>query len=236
MEYDIDHRPSYALITAELNQGDSLVSEAGAMVSHTDGIEIETSADGGMLSSLKRKAFGGESFFMNTFTAERPGHVTLAPPLPGDVIQYGLNQNTLYVQSGSFVAAEPNVDIDTEFGGGKTFFGGEGLFLLKLTGAGSTFLSSYGAIEAKELDPGESYTVDTGHIVAFEGTTDFDVRKVGGLKSTLFSGEGLVCEFTGPGTVWLQTRSPDAFISWLAPNLPSGDDGGGRGGGFEINF
>jgi len=236
MDYDIEHRPSYALITAELNQGEQLVSEAGAMVSHTDGIEIKTSASGGMLGSLKRKALGGESFFMNTFTANQPGHVTLAPPLPGDVVQYGLNQNTLYVQSGSFVAAEPNVEIDTKFGGGKTFFGGEGLFLLQLTGTGSTFLSSYGAIQAKELDAGETYVVDTGHIVAFEGTTDFDVKKVGGLKSTLFSGEGLVCEFTGPGTVWLQTRSPDAFLSWLVPNLPGGNDGGGRDGGFSVNF
>ncbi|MFW6018111.1 MAG: TIGR00266 family protein [Halapricum sp.] len=226
MEYDIEHRPSYALITAELNQGEQLLAEAGAMVSHTDGIEIETSASGGMSSSLKRKAFGGESFFMNTFSAERPGHVRLAPPLPGDVTHYQLDRETLYVQSGSFVAAQPDVEIDTEFGGGKTFFGGEGLFLLELTGAGSTFLSSYGAIESRELGPGESYTVDTGHIVAFEGSADFSVRKVGGLKSTLFSGEGFVCEFTGPGTVWLQTRSPDAFLH----------DGGGRDGGFSIDF
>ena len=235
MEYDIEHRPSYALLTAELNQGEQLQAEAGAMVSHTDGIEIETSASGGMLDSLKRKAFGGESFFMNTFSAERPGHVTLAPPLPGDMVHYRLDREALYVQSGSFVAAHPDVDIDTEFGGGRSFFGGEGLFLLKLDGSGPAFLSSYGAIESRELDPGETYTVDTGHIVAFEGSTDFSVRKVGGLKSTLFSGEGLVCEFSGPGTVWLQTRSPDAFLSWLVPNL-SGNDGGGRDGGFRIDF
>jgi len=235
MEYDIEHRPSYALLSVDLDQSEELQAEAGAMVSHTDGIEIETGAQGGIVDSLKRTAFGGESFFMNTFSADRPGHVTLAPPLPGDVIGKELADERLLVQSGSFLAAETGIDIDTKFGGGRTFFGGEGLFLLELSGTGQTFLSSYGAIERVDLDPGETYTVDTGHIVAFEGTTNFDVKKVGGLKSTLFSGEGLVCEFSGEGSVWIQTRSTDAFLSWLIPNLPAGD-GGDHDEGFSINF
>jgi len=235
MEYEIDHTPSYALVNVDLDQGEQIISEAGAMVSHSAGIDIETSASGGIVGSVKRKALGGESFFMNTFTASQPGEVTLAPPLPGDAIQYSLTQDTLYVQSGSFIAAEPNVDIDTKFGGGRTFFGGEGLFLLELTGTGSSFLSSYGAIVETELDAGETYVVDTGHIVAFEGTTEFDVKKVGGLKSTLLSGEGLVCEFTGPGSVWLQTRSGDALLSWLLPNVDQ-SGGGGRGGGLDLPF
>ncbi|MFB6179620.1 MAG: TIGR00266 family protein [Halorientalis sp.] len=235
MEYDIEHKPSYALVTVDLNQGEQIISEAGAMVSHSDGIDIETSASGGIVGSLKRKALGGESFFMNTFTASDPGEVTLAPPLPGDAVHYGLSGGQLLVQSGSFIAAEPNVDIDTKFGGGRTFFGGEGLFLLELTGHGSTFLSSYGAIVEKQLDAGEHYVVDTGHIVAFEGTTDFNVKKVGGLKSTLLSGEGLVCEFTGPGSVYLQTRSADALLAWLLPNIDQ-SGGGGRGGNMDIDL
>jgi len=140
MEYEIEHRPSYALLAVELAQSEELQAEAGAMVSHTDGIEIETGAQGGIVDSLKRKAFGGESFFMNTFSAERPGHVTLAPPLPGDVIGKELADDRLLVQSGSFLAAESGIDIDTKFGGGRTFFGGEGLFLLELSGTGRTFL------------------------------------------------------------------------------------------------
>ncbi|WEL21306.1 TIGR00266 family protein [Halorhabdus sp. BNX81] len=235
MEYDIEHRPSYALLSVDLDQSEAIQAEAGAMVSHTDGIVIETEATGGIVDSLKRTAFGGESFFMNTFRADRPGHVTLAPPLPGDVIGKELTDDRLLVQSGSFLAAETGIDIDTKFGGGRTFFGGEGLFLLELSGTGRTFLSSYGAVERVDLDPGETYTVDTGHIVAFEGSTTFDVKKVGGLKSTLFSGEGLVCEFSGEGAVWLQTRSTDAFLSWLIPNLPAGD-GGDHDEGFSINF
>jgi len=221
MRHEINHRPSFALLTVDLDAGESLRAEAGAMVSHDDGIDVETDASGGILNSIKRSVLGGESFFQNTFTAREAGHVSLAPPLPGDIVRHDLADETVYVQSGSYLASEPAVALDTKFGGGKTFFGSEGLFLLEATGSGATFLSSYGAIEAVELDAGETYAVDTGHVVAFEGSTDFSVERVGGLRSTLFSGEGLVCRFTGPGTVWLQTRSEDAFLSWLVPKLPS---------------
>ena len=190
------------------------------MVSYSDGIDIETGASGGILGSLKRSVLGGESFFQNTFTAQQPGQVTLAPPLPGDVVRHDLESERLLVQSGSFLAAGTSVELDTDFGGAKTFFGSEGLFLLEMQGTGPTFLSSYGAIHEVELGEDEQYTVDTGHIVAFEDTADFTVDAVGGLRSTLFSGEGLVCRFSGPGRVWLQSRSQDAFLAWLIPQLP----------------
>lgn len=220
MNYEIDYRPSFALLVLELDAGEQVRTEAGSMVSHSDGISVKTQASGGLLGSLKRKALGGESFFMNTFTADRPGQLVLAPPLPGDVIQRDLEGETLLVQSGSYLAADPGIDVDTKFGGGRTFFGGEGLFLLELSGSGSAFLTSYGAIHPVELADGETYTVDTGHIVAFEASADFTVRRVAGLKSTILSGEGLVCHFEGPGRVWIQTRSPDAFLSWLLPKVP----------------
>ncbi|WP_148413606.1 TIGR00266 family protein [Haloferax sp. KTX1] len=221
MDHSIDYRPSFALLTVSLDEGESLRSEAGAMVSYSDGIDIETNANGGLFGSLKRSVLGGESFFQNTFSARQAGEVSLAPPLPGDIVHHGLADETLYVQSGSYLASDPGLDLDTSFGGAKTFFGSEGLFLLKLTGTGDCFLSSYGAIHEVELGDGERYTVDTGHIVAFDETTDFSVERVGGLKSTLFSGEGLVCTFTGPGTVWTQSRSMDSFLSWLIPKLPT---------------
>lgn len=228
IDYSVDYRPSFALLTVGLDAGESLRAEAGAMVSHSDGIEVETAANGGILGSLKRSVMGGESFFQNTFTATQDGHVTLAPPLPGDVVAHELEDETFYVQSGSYLASDPAIALDTEFGGARTFFGGEGLFLLKLTGSGPTFLSSYGAIHAVDLDADESYTVDTGHIVAFEGGVDFEVSRVGGLKSTLFSGEGLVATFQGPGRVWLQTRSEDAFLAWLIPQLPTSSNSSGN--------
>ena len=223
MDHDIDYRPAYALLTIDLASGESVRTEAGSMVSATDGLDIETAASGGVLSSLKRNVLGGESFFQNTFTAREAGAVTLAPALPGDIVAHDLDDEALFVQSGSYLAAGPGIEVDTKFGGGRSFFGGEGLFLLELSGTGGCFLSSYGAIHPVDLDAGETHTVDTGHIVAFEGSTSYDVKRVGGLRSTLFSGEGLVCEFEGPGTVWLQTRSTDALLSWLIPKLPQSD-------------
>jgi uncharacterized protein (TIGR00266 family) len=221
MHHEIDYRPSFALLTLSLDAGESVRAEAGAMVSYSDGVTVETSASGGLLGSLKRSVMGGESFFQNTFSTESGGEVTLAPPLAGDVVDHELRGESLLIQSGSYMASHPDVELDTKFGGGRTFFGGEGLFLLKATGTGPVYLSSYGAIHEVELSEGERYTVDTGHIVAFEESASFDVERVGGLKSTLFSGEGLVCTFTGPGRVWLQTRSQDALLAWLIPKLPT---------------
>ncbi|MFC5367819.1 TIGR00266 family protein [Salinirubrum litoreum] len=225
MHHDIDYRPSFALLTLSLDAGESVRAEAGAMVSYSDGVTVETSANGGILGSLKRSVMGGESFFQNTFSTETGGEVTLAPPLAGDVVEHELHGESLLIQSGSYMASHPDIELDTKFGGGRSFFGGEGLFLLKATGTGPVYLSSYGAIHEVELSEGERYTVDTGHIVAFEETASFDVERVGGLKSTLFSGEGLVCTFTGPGKVWLQTRSQDALLAWLIPKLPSTNSG-----------
>ncbi|MFB6353857.1 MAG: TIGR00266 family protein [Halobacteriales archaeon] len=226
MDATVDHRPSFALLTVDLDAGESVRAEAGAMVAHDDGIDVETSTSGGLLDSVKRSVLGGESFFQNTYTAREPGTVSFAPPLPGDVVRHDLAGEPLFVQSGAFLASAAALDLDTAFGGAKTFFGGEGLFLLELSGTGPAFLASYGAIQARELAPGERFVVDTGHVVAFESSTTFDVRRVGGLKSTLFSGEGLVCDFEGPGRVWLQSRSQDAFLAWLVPQLPSQQQGG----------
>ena len=221
MRHDIESRPTYPLLNVTLESGETIDAEGGAMVGHEDGVRMETNATGGFLKSIRRSVLGGESFFQNTFTAtDGDAEVSFAPALPGDIEHHDLSDETLYVQSGSYIAGDSSLDVDTEFGGAKTFFGSEGLFLLKVTGTGSLFVSSYGAIKPVELAAGERYTVDTGHVVAFEETTDFTVERVGGLKSTVLSGEGLVCRFEGPGTVWLQTRSPDAFLSWLLPKVP----------------
>ncbi|MFC7234600.1 TIGR00266 family protein [Halosegnis marinus] len=242
MDYDIAHRPSEATVTVELGPGERAVAEAGALVAHTDGIDIETGARGGVFGSLKRM-LGGESFFVNTFSAgDSTGEVTFAGPLPGDVVHVGVGgtEGDLFATAGSFLAASGGVEVDTEFGGARTFLGGEGLFLLRLSGDGPAWLTSYGAIDRRDLADGETYVVDTGHVVAFRDA-EWDTRRVGGLKSTLFSGEGLVCTFTGPGTVWTQTRSPDAFVAWLAGRLPSGTSSSSadtsRGGSdFSVRF
>ena len=221
MRTEILYRPSYSLAIVQLNEGESILTEAGAMVSMSATIDIQTSARGGILKALARSLLGGESFFMNTFRASRgAGEITLAAALPGDLIQMELSGEML-IQSGSYLASAPDIQIDTKWGGARSFFAGEGLFLLKASGRGPILISSYGAIHEKQLALGERYVVDTGHIVAFDGTTSYQVRKVGGLKSTIFGGEGLVAEFAGPGRVFLQSRSPGAFLNWLIPQLPT---------------
>jgi uncharacterized protein (TIGR00266 family) len=221
MRHEVEFAPAFSLLNVTLKDGESVQAEGGALVSHGGNVSMDTNATGGFLQSLRRSVLGGESFFQNTFTATGDeGTVTLAPPLPGDVVHEELADETLYVQSGSYVAGDTDLDVDTEFGGAKTFFGSEGLFLLKVSGTGPLFMSSYGAVKSVDLADGETYTVDTGHVVAFEATADFAVKRVAGLKSTILSGEGLVCRFRGPGRLWLQTRSPDAFLSWLVPKIP----------------
>ena len=221
MEYDILYRPSYSLAVLKLGRSEEIVVEAGAMVSMSPGIQIETKARGGILGGLARSFLGGESFFLNTFKAAEPGELTLAPSLPGDIVHLELKGEILLVQSGSYMACSSDISVDTTWGGAKTFFSKEGFFLLKLQGRGDLFLSSYGAIHEKELKNGEKYIVDTGHMVAFDQGVGYRVTRVGGLKSTLFSGEGLVVELTGPGRIYIQSRSTDAFLSWLIPLLPS---------------
>ena len=220
MKYEVKYSPAYALGVISLDAGEQIQAETGAMVSMSDTIEIETGMKGGLMSGLKRSVLGGESFFINTFTAEAAGELTVAPALPGDILALEVADTPVLVQSGSFLAATPDVTIDTKWGGSKTFFSREGLFLLKCTGKGTLFLSSYGAIHLVELTDGQRYAVDTGHMVAFDESVQYEVGRAGGWKSTLLGGEGLVCNLTGPGRFYLQTRSPDSFVAWLVPQLP----------------
>ncbi len=221
MNVEIRYRPSYALAMVTLDKGESIQTEGGAMVGMSPGLELETAASGGLLKSLGRKVFGGESFFLNTYTAKQQGDsVALAPALPGDIVVIELQGEELLVQSGSYLGSSSGVKVDTKWSGAKTFFGSEGLVMLRISGSGTLIVSSYGAIHPIELAAGQSYIVDTGHLVTFEEHMQYDLKKVGGWKSTLLSGEGLVAELTGPGKLTLQSRSQDSFLSWLIPLLP----------------
>ena len=232
MQIDIRYQPSYSLAIIGLDPDESIQAESGAMVSMSANIEIETAMKGGIFGALKRSVLGGETLFANVFTARGSvGEITLAPSLPGDINALPLNRETLFVQSGSFLAGAPQIELDIKWGGARTFFGAEGLFLLRATGTGPIIICSYGAIHKVTLDGSRSYVCDTGHVVAFTQGLGFDVRRVGGWKSTILSGEGLVCEFKGRGDLYMQTRSTQAFLSWLIPRLPGRTGGGGRGRG-----
>lgn len=230
MNITVEHRPAYALGIVDLESGESVKAETGAMVSMTANVDVQSGVQGGLFKSALRKVLGGESFFVNTFTAAgAPGQVTFAPSLPGDITDLELSGD-LYVQSGSYLAGGPFVDIDIKWGGARSFFASEGLFLLHLSGRGRVLISSFGAIHRIPLDGTRPMVVDTGHVVAFDATVDWNVRKVSGMFTSLISGEGLVSEFTGTGNVWLQTRSNQAFLDWLIPRLPTARTStGGRG-------
>ena len=225
MRTEILYRPSFSLATVKLDPDETIQVEGGAMVGMTPDLRMETQAKGGIFKSLARSVLGGESFFINTYTApSRGGEISLAPALPGDIQVMELTGETLMVQSGSYVASSDGIEVDTKWGGAKTFFGSEGLIMLRVRGSGTLIVSSYGAIHPLELAAGQQYIVDTGHLVTFEEQLDFNVRRVAGWKSTLFSGEGLVVELTGPGKLTLQSRSEDAFLAWLIPHLPKRSD------------
>ncbi|MBB3043290.1 TIGR00266 family protein [Nocardioides soli] len=224
MQTEIMYGPAYAAAKLTLTAGETVRAEAGAMLAMSPAVAMETSTQGGVLKGLRRSILGGESFFMNTFTAQAEGaELWLAPALAGDIVAWPLN-GTLFVQSGSYLASSAGVEVDSNWGGAKTFFSREGLFMLRVSGQGDVVLSSYGAIHAIDLQPGQTYTVDTGHMVAWTEGVNYSVRKVGSWKSTFFSGEGLVCDLTGPGRIYLQTRSQDAFLGWLIPKLPQSNN------------
>jgi len=221
MQVEILYRPSYSVARVSLARTEKIQVESGSMVGMSPDMLMETEAKGGFLKSIARSMFGGESFFMNTYTGVQDGdRILLAPPLPGDIAVVEMQSDTLLVQSGSYLASSEGIQVDTTWSGAKTFFGGEGLIMLRIRGTGILIVSSYGAIHSMELNAGEKYVVDTGHLVTFEKQITYDVKRVAGWKSTLFSGEGLVAELTGPGKINLQTRSQDSFLSWLIPRIP----------------
>lgn len=230
MKITVEHRPAYALGIVDLAGGESVKAETGAMVSMTANVDVQSGVQGGLLKSAMRKVLGGESFFVNTFTASGgPGQVTFAPSLPGDVADLEMSGD-LYVQSGSYLAGDAGVEIDIKWGGARSFFSSEGLFLLHLKGRGHVLLSSFGAIHRITLDGSSPMVIDTGHIVAFDSTLQWDVKKVSGMFTSLISGEGLVSQFSGTGNVYLQSRSNQAFLDWLVPRLPTAHtSSGGRG-------
>jgi uncharacterized protein (TIGR00266 family) len=220
MDIELKYSPSYSLAVVKLGPNERIRTEAGAMVSMSASVNIETKAEGGLFKSLGRALLGGESFFQNFFQAGPDGgEITLAPELPGDIVVIELKDTPLMIQSGSYLASETGVDLNAKISM-KAFMSAEGISMLEASGQGKALLSSYGAIFERELKDGEKYVVDTTHLVAFDASINVTTRAAGGLKSTLLSGEGLVVEMTGPGKIYIQTRSPKALINWIIPQLP----------------
>jgi len=225
--WEVSHQGSFALAIVNLQSEQSISAEAGAMVSMSANVELQSEMKGGVFGALKR-AVGGESAFVSTFTARGgAGEVALAPGAPGAIVGIEMNNQIFKVQSSSYLAGDTGLQIDTKWGGAKSFFGGEGLFVLQISGTGLLLVSSFGAIHRKTLRAGERYVVDSGHLVAWEGQMQYQLRKA--TKSffrSFLSGEGVVAEFAGPGEILIQTRNLAAFAGLLKPFFPSQSSGG----------
>jgi uncharacterized protein (TIGR00266 family) len=229
--WEILHQGAFALAAVKLQPEAAIHAEAGAMVSMSANVDLHSEMKGGVFGALKR-AVGGESAFVSTFTAKGgPGEVTFAPGAPGDVAGIEMRGQTFMVQSSSYLAGDMTLEVDTKFGGAKSFFGGEGLFVLQVSGTGLLLVSSFGAIHRKTLRAGEQYVIDTGHLVAWEGHMQYNIRKAAksGFLRSFLSGEGMVAEFSGPGEILIQTRNLAAFASMLRPFFPSQSGSGGSG-------
>lgn len=224
MKSTIEFSPAYTMLTLELSPGERVKAEPGAMVAQK-GVEMETGMGGGGLFGGFKRMLGGESFFVNTFTAgAMGGWVSLSPPIPGDIHSMDLQPGeNIFLQGSSFLACTENVQTDSQFQGLKGVFSGESIFFLRAfsEGAGGTvFFDSYGAIKRLELDDYEELVVDTGHVVAFTDGVEYSIGKVGGIRSLIAGGEGLVMKFRGRGQVWVQTRNMLGLAERLIPFLP----------------
>jgi uncharacterized protein (TIGR00266 family) len=219
MRYDLLDKPDFTMVRVQFDaQGEQITCESAAMVARDSGVQMQTAMRGGLMAAAKRKLLGGESIFQNTFTATAPGQTMYFAPGPeGDVTALELDgRMPIFMNSGAFLGAAPTVTLDTKWGGTKGFFSGTGFFLLKAEGVGPLFFSSYGGIHSVDVGPA-GYECDTGHVVAFTGGLQYNVTKLGGIKSLFLSGEGLVCRFHGQGRLWMSTRNPGSLATFVQP-------------------
>ena len=231
MEIENEFGPAFTLMTASLSPGEQIKVEPGAMVAQSNGMEMKTGMGGGgglggFMKSMVKSAFGGESFFVNTYTAgPSGGWISMAPSAPGDIKTFDLSAGeSFYMQGGAFMASEVNVEVSTKFQGAKSLFSREGAFFLRAEAIdvpGKVFYTSYGAMKEIEVTPDKSIKIDNGHVVAFTEGLSYNISKVKGLGSFMFGGEGFTLDFQGSGKVWIQTRNMSSLATQLMPFLPS---------------
>jgi uncharacterized protein (TIGR00266 family) len=215
VDHTINGNPDYGHLTVRLDPDERFIAEGGAMSWMSSGTEVRARLLGGFVRALVRKVAGGESLFVGEFSHPMGGEVTFSPAVPGTISHRRLSGDSLLLTGGSFMACSTGVRLATKFGGLRSMFSGEGMFLVECSGFGDLFFNTYGALIEREVDG--SFTVDTGHVVAWEPTLQYTIRGMGGLKSTLLSGEGLAMRFSGSGKIYLQTRTLPSLASWLTP-------------------
>lgn len=223
---DISYRVLYpsmnSMLEVVLKEGAKFKAESGAMVTMSENINLRGSVDGGLGKAVLRKMFSKEKFFFQLFTAKGgDGKINLSPNLLGDIGVVELDGNKEYsVQKDGFLAGTKGIEVTTKMQNiSKGVFSGEGFFIIKVYGKGLLFINTFGAIHPIELKEGEKITVDNKHLVAWANDTKYTINPSAGPLSTFTSGEILVCEFKGPGKVFIQTRNPQGHFEWLNQNL-----------------
>ena len=218
MRCDIRYKPSYSMLVVNLEQGETITAEAGAMTYMDPNIEVHTrKREKSLLGSLGLAIIGRQSFWVNDYTsAQGAGEVGLVSAPVGDIEMLEIRPDQGYViQKAAYVASTQDVDLDVQWEGFTKGLFGQGLFMIRATGNGNLFINTFGAIDKHTLRPGQSMIVDNFHLVAFSSTCSYKVTKFGGLKETLLGGEGLVTNITGPGDIYIQTKNLKEFVDWL---------------------
>jgi len=231
MKYEVMYQGAFALLKVKLDRGETVKAESGAMVSMSPSIEVSGTTDGGIMRGLGRMLSGETFFFQELSAARGSGEVLLAPSSVGDIQAVELDGSyKLLVQKDGFLAGTSGIEVSTKMQNlSRGLLSGEGFFIVEISGRGTVFLSSFGAIHAINLGAGEEVVVDNGHLVAWPDYMNYTIEKASkGWMNSLKSGEGLVCRFRGEGVVLIQSRNPKGFGGWLKKLLP----GGGGGGGF----
>lgn len=239
MQFQILKDPM-SILEVHMSKDESIIAEAGALVYLKGDIEIKTKMRANVLKTVKVSFLGSESFFVNEYIAKEDGcSLGLTGPPVGDIVEIPITPNDGYiVQSGSYIASTPGVEIDTKWQGfTKGIFGSE-FFMLKVTGAGKVFCNVYGGVIQKQLAQGEHLTLDNYHLVALTLNSEYKVTKFGGLKSTILGGEGLVTQIMGPATIYFQTKNLKELIDLLGVRNTQSETQGNNFsvGGFKFGF
>lgn len=220
VKYNIVKNP-VGMVDFALDWNERVTAESGAMVYMRGNISTDTKTrKGGLFKTLKSSVLAGASFFVNEFTANEDGcSLGITSAVLGDIQVIHVDEEYI-VQSGSYVASTDMITLDTKWQGFTKGIFGSNLFMLKTVGSGDIFVSGWGGIRTVQLKDGERMILDNYQLVALPGATEYDVVKHGGLKTTIFGGEALVIEITGPGTVYYQTKNLMEFARALSPLLP----------------
>lgn len=202
---------SNKVLKINATRGEEYTVESGAMVSMSPVFDVKAKT-GGLGKTLGRM-FSGEGMFIQKFRAKDDGELLLAPQFLGDIQLVEMDGSIAYrLGRSTFLASTSGIEINTKSGGIGGMFSGEGLIQMQASGVGTLVISSYGAILKKELEPGETYIVDSNHMVLWDSRMKYSVEFMSGVLSSIAGGEGLVCKFQGPGELWIQSRNPATLV------------------------